>query len=198
MAGIARLSTPATAAEVERALRGQTRPWGEYVFQGLLFTALLVALGFLLWLLGDIFVRSLPVWTDRGVGSFVGSNLSSDPLRAGIAQGLFGSVLLMVIVVVACHLKRYAARQQPDPNLTPAVVEAHEGDHLSVRRNCRRFLHPDKIREALELDVAGARGLTERSVSDISDARHCVVDLEACIGNVMETPAGILLETSTQ
>ena len=117
MVDAARLRTPATAAAVERALQGQTRPWSEYVFQGLLFTALLVALGFLLWLLGDIFVRSLPVWTDRGVGSFVGSNLSSDPLKAGIAQGLFGSVMLMAIVVVlalpigiaaAVYLEEYA------------------------------------------------------------------------------------------
>ena len=117
MADVARLQTPATAAAVERALQGQTRPWSEYVFQGLLFTALLMALGFLLWLLGDIFIRSLPVWADRGVGSFVGSDLSSDPLRAGIAQGLFGSVMLMVIVIVlalpvgvaaAVYLEEYA------------------------------------------------------------------------------------------
>lgn len=115
---VARLRTPATAAAVERALQGQTRPWGEYVFQALLFAALLFALGFLLWLLGDIFVRSLPVWTDRGVGSFVGSDLSSDPLKAGIAQGLFGSVMLMAVVVVlalpigvaaAIYLEEYAS-----------------------------------------------------------------------------------------
>jgi phosphate transport system permease protein len=115
---VARLRTPATAAAVERALQGHTRPWGEYAFQGLLFTALLIALGFLLWLIGDIFIRSLPVWTDRGIGSFIGSDLSSDPLRAGIAQGLFGSVLLMAIVVVlalpigvaaAIYLEEYAS-----------------------------------------------------------------------------------------
>ncbi len=117
MTDLARLRTPATAAAVERALQGQSRPWSEYVFQGLLFTALLVALGFLLWLLGDIFIRSLPVWADRGVASFVGSNLSSDPLQAGIAQGLFGSVMLMAIVIVlalpvgvaaAVYLEEYA------------------------------------------------------------------------------------------
>jgi phosphate transport system permease protein len=111
------LSTPATAAAVERALRGERRPWSEYVFQALLVMALLTALGFLLWLLGDIFIRSLPVWTERGFGSFVGSNLSSDPLKAGIAQGLFGSVMLMAVVVVlalpigvaaAIYLEEYA------------------------------------------------------------------------------------------
>jgi len=117
MADAARLRTPATTAAVQRALEGHTRPWSEYIFQGLLFMALLISLGFLLWLLGDIFIRSLPVWTDRGVGSFVGSNLSSDPLKAGIAQGLFGSIVLMGIVVVlvlpigiaaAIYLEEYA------------------------------------------------------------------------------------------
>jgi phosphate transport system permease protein len=117
MTDVARLRSPATAAAVERALQGHSRPWSEYVFQGLLFTALLLALGFLLWLLGDIFVRSLPVWSERGVGSFVGSNLSADPLKAGIAQGLFGSLMLMAIVVVlalpigvaaAVYLEEYA------------------------------------------------------------------------------------------
>jgi phosphate transport system permease protein len=117
MTDMARLRTPATAAAVQRALQGQTRPWSEYVFQGFLFTSLLIALGFLLWLLGDIFVRSIPVWTERGIASFLGSNLSSDPLKAGIAQGLFGSVMLMVIVIItalpigvaaAVYLEEYA------------------------------------------------------------------------------------------
>ena len=117
MADSVRLRTPATSAAVQRALLGQTRPWGEYVFQALLLAALLVSLAILLWLLSDVFVRSLPVWTDRGIASFLGSNLSSNPERAGIAQGLFGSLLLMVIVVVtaipvgvaaAIYLEEYA------------------------------------------------------------------------------------------
>ena len=118
MADVARLRTPATAAAVQRALTGQTRPWSEYVFQGLLFTALLIALAVLLWLLIDVFVRSLPVWTERGLVSFATTNLSSDPAKAGVAQGLFGSLLLMAVVVVtaipvgvaaAIYLEEYAA-----------------------------------------------------------------------------------------
>ena len=118
MAGAARLSTPATLAAVEEALRGRRRPWGEYVFQVLLLTALLIAMGFLVWLLSDIFMRSLPVWTERGLASFASSNLSSDPAKAGVAQGIFGSVALMAIVVVtvipigvaaAIYLEEYAS-----------------------------------------------------------------------------------------
>lgn len=118
MAYTARLRTSATTAEVERALTGQTRPVGEWIFQGLLFVSLIVALGVLVWLLADVWFRSLPVWEQRGVGSFVTSNLSSDPTKAGIAQGLFGSVLLMGIVIAltipigvsaAIYLEEYAA-----------------------------------------------------------------------------------------
>src|SRR5262245_56139898 len=97
MAVFAPASTRATAAAVEHALTGQRRPVGEYLFQGFLFLALLISLGFLIWLLFDIFMRSLPVWQLRGVGNFIGTDLSSDPARAGIAQGLFGSVILIFI-----------------------------------------------------------------------------------------------------
>jgi phosphate transport system permease protein len=123
MTEAARLRSPVTAAAVQQALLGQRRPWGEYLFHGLLLSALLLALAVLLWLLSDVFVRSIPVWTERGLVSFLTGNLSSDPTRAGVAQGLFGSVLLMVIVIVtaipigvaaAIYLEEYA----PDNRLT--------------------------------------------------------------------------------
>ena len=107
----------ATSAEVQRALTGQTRPVGEWIFQGLLFLSLIIALGVLAWLLSDVLIRSMPAWEARGVQSFVTSNLSSDPEKAGIAQGLFGSVMLMLIVVslvipigvaAAIYLEEYA------------------------------------------------------------------------------------------
>ena len=111
------IRTSATSAAVQRALTGQSRPVGEWIFQGLLFLSLLVALGMLAWLLSDVFIRSMPVWEQRGVVGFVTSNLSSDPEKAGIAQGVFGSVMLMVIVIVlvipigvaaAIYLEEYA------------------------------------------------------------------------------------------
>lgn len=117
MAVESRIRTSATSAAVERALTGKTRPVGEWIFQGLLFLSLMVALGMLAWLLSDVFIRSMPVWEERGVQSFVTSNLSSDPTRAGIAQGLFGSLALMLIVIVlvipigvaaAIYLEEYA------------------------------------------------------------------------------------------
>ncbi|HUR16674.1 MAG TPA: hypothetical protein VMZ33_05275, partial [Candidatus Limnocylindrales bacterium] len=118
MADIARLRTPATTLAVERALIGTKRPIGEMIFHGVLFSALVVALAVLVWLLSDVFTRSMPVWTERGLASFATGNLSSDPAKAGVAQGLFGSVMLMLIVVVtaipigiaaAIYLEEYAA-----------------------------------------------------------------------------------------
>ena len=118
MAAIAPVRTSATSAAVERALTGQSRPIGEWVFQAFLFLSLIVTLGVLVWLLSDVLVRSMPVWEQRGVQSFVTSNLSSDPEKAGIAQGIFGSVLLMVIVIgltipigvsAAIYLEEYAS-----------------------------------------------------------------------------------------
>jgi phosphate transport system permease protein len=117
MALIQPLHSNATVAAVEQALLGRSRPWGERLFQGLLFAALLASLGVLLWLITDVFFRSLPVWTDRGLASFVTSPLSANPERAGISQGIFGSLVLMAIVIVtslpigiaaAIYLEEYA------------------------------------------------------------------------------------------
>jgi phosphate transport system permease protein len=107
----------ATTEAVSAALTGRGTPRSEMVFQGLLVLSLLIAMGVLVWLLVDIFMKSLPVWQTRGVASFLGSNLSANPLNAGIAQGLFGSAVLMVIVsslslpigiAAAIYLEEYA------------------------------------------------------------------------------------------
>jgi phosphate transport system permease protein len=65
----------------------------------------------------DIFARSMPVWETRGLGDFLGRNLSSNPERSGIAQGLIGSLILIVItgilsiptgIAAAVYLEEYA------------------------------------------------------------------------------------------
>src|ERR671915_2638075 len=68
------------------------------VLQGGLLLSLLIALGVLVVLVGDILVRSLPVFAERPL-DFLSSSLSSRPARAGIVQGIIGSVALMVFVV---------------------------------------------------------------------------------------------------
>jgi phosphate transport system permease protein len=86
------------------------------VLQGALLLSLLIALGVLVVLIGDILVRSLPVFAERPL-DFLTSSLSSRPARAGIVQGIIGSVALMVFVVAialplgigaAVYLEEYA------------------------------------------------------------------------------------------
>jgi phosphate transport system permease protein len=86
------------------------------VLQGALLLSLLVALGVLVVLVGDILIRSFPVFTERPI-EFLTSPLSSRPARAGIVQGILGSVVLMGFVAVialplgigaAVYLEEYA------------------------------------------------------------------------------------------
>jgi phosphate transport system permease protein len=82
---------------VEQRLRGGGGDVRGLVLQVVLLLSLLIALGVLVVLVADILIRSLPVFTERPL-DFLTSPLSSRPARAGIAQGILGSVLLMVFV----------------------------------------------------------------------------------------------------
>ncbi len=105
-----------TVEAVRRALEGKRDP-GSIAFELFLVSSLVISLVVLLWLLADIFVRSMPVWETSGLGDFMGRNLSSNPERAGIAQGIWGSLTLIAITAVlaiptgiaaAVYLEEYA------------------------------------------------------------------------------------------
>jgi phosphate transport system permease protein len=89
----------ATSALVRRALIGKRKSWGEWIFEVLLLLALLFGLAVLITLLVDVWGEGGTVLRDRGI-DFLTSNLSSIPERAGIRQGLIGSLMLMGFVVV--------------------------------------------------------------------------------------------------
>ena len=85
--------------------------------EAFLVFSLVISFVFLVWLLVSIFIESLPVWQERGVVDFLSTPLASNPEKAGIAQGLFGSFVLMVIVALlalpagiaaAIYLEEYA------------------------------------------------------------------------------------------
>ena len=110
-----------TREAVERRLRSGGGDVRGMVLQGALLLSLLVALGVLVVLVGDILIRSLPVFTERPF-DFLTSPLSSRPARAGIVQGIAGSVLLMAFVAVialpigigaAVYLEEYARDSAP-------------------------------------------------------------------------------------
>lgn len=110
---------PQSAAEaVEQAIMGRRRDWRSIVFELALLASLFIALGVLVWLITDIFVRALPVFQERGLMDFLNGPMSSNPRRAGIGQALWGSIVLMVFVAVlaipigiaaAVYLEEYAS-----------------------------------------------------------------------------------------
>jgi phosphate transport system permease protein len=110
-------ATSEISAEIVRArISGRRTDVGGRIFEGLLLLALLISLAVLLTLLVDVFSRGFGVYAERGLDVIV-SPLSSDPAKAGIGQGLFGSIALMLIVAAtafpigigaAIYLEEYA------------------------------------------------------------------------------------------
>ncbi len=105
-----------TGGAVRRSLQCSGPHWPSLVFQTLLALSLLFTLLALVALLADVLTRGLPVFAERGV-DFLTSPLSSDPDKAGVAQALWGTFWIGVIVVVvafplgiatAVYLEEYA------------------------------------------------------------------------------------------
>ena len=105
-----------TREAVEERLRSGGGDMRGLILQGALLLSLLIALGVLVVLVGDIVIRSLPVFAERPL-ELLTSPLSSRPANAGIIQGIIGSVLLMAFVAVialpmgvgaAIYLEEYA------------------------------------------------------------------------------------------
>jgi phosphate transport system permease protein len=92
-------ATRATREEVMQAIAGRRRSPSETAFSLLLFLALVVALTVLIALLLNVARTAIPVLGDRGMTLFQ-NGYSSLPARAGLKQGLIGSLYLMVFVLV--------------------------------------------------------------------------------------------------
>ncbi|MBA2488127.1 MAG: phosphate ABC transporter permease PstA [Chloroflexi bacterium] len=106
----------ATTEAVRRRLAGGRVDLASYIFQATLFLSLMAALGILVVLLVDVVGGALPVFAERGL-DFLTAPTSSDAGQAGVAQGIFGSVVLTVVVAVlampigvgaAIYLEEYA------------------------------------------------------------------------------------------
>lgn len=105
-----------TRSVVEAALRGRRVEVPGLLLEGLLFTSLIVTLSILGTLFWDIGRAGWSVFSERGLG-FVTSSLSSIASRAGVWQGIQGSLWLMAFVVAfsfplgigaAIYLEEYA------------------------------------------------------------------------------------------
>ena len=107
---------PAAAEMVRSAIRGRRLDLRGRLFQALLLLALLVSLAVLLTLLTDVVRSAWPVFRERGV-DFLTSNVSSLPERAGVRQGIQGSLTIIAFVLLlafplgvgaAIYLEEYA------------------------------------------------------------------------------------------
>jgi phosphate transport system permease protein len=109
-------ATRATRGTVELALRGRRADLVGRLFSAALLLALLLSLLILVVLIGSVISDAWPVLSSRGIG-FLSSNLSSFEDRAGVWQGLLGSLILIAFVAVvavplgiaaAVYLQEYA------------------------------------------------------------------------------------------
>ena len=105
-----------TRAAVDLALRGRRRDLGGLLFRFGLLATLLVALAVLVILLSTMLVDAWPTLSERGL-DFVKSDTSGLASRAGVWQGLVGSMILAGFVAVfalpigiaaAIYLQEYA------------------------------------------------------------------------------------------
>lgn len=118
----AKRSQERTREMVQRSLQTGGLKLGPFLFQAFLFLMLMVSLGILIVLLGDILIKAWPTFTERGL-DFVTSGLSLTPETAGVSTAIVGSVIMAGIVAVlafpigvaaAIYLEEYA----PDNALT--------------------------------------------------------------------------------
>lgn len=117
---------PTTKELVSASISGKKTDVVGAVVAFVLLLSIFVSLGILVTLLADMLIKGWSVFAERGF-DFVTSPLSPDPARAGVSQGIFGSVILMVFVVVvafplgvgaAIYLEEYAQ----DTRLTRFIV----------------------------------------------------------------------------
>jgi phosphate transport system permease protein len=106
-----------TAQEVVRQrLTGRRLEMGGALFEGLLLLAVIIALAVLLVLLGEVLIGGFSVLAERGL-DFLTAPLATNPARAGVGQGIIGSLILTIFVLViaipigigaAIYLEEYA------------------------------------------------------------------------------------------
>lgn len=109
-------TVPTTPDLVRAALAGRRFNLVDSLLAGALLLSLLSSLLVLITLLADTVRTALPVFADRGM-DFVTSSLSADPAKAGVLQGILGSLALTGFVLMigfplgvsaAIYLEEYA------------------------------------------------------------------------------------------
>lgn len=114
-----------TADVVGAQLKRRRFDAGSRIFEIALLVTLLTSLAILVTLMADVVQQGAHVFSERGV-DFVRAPLSSLPQRAGVWQGIVGSLLLMIFVILvafplgigaAVYMEEYA----PNNRLTRLI-----------------------------------------------------------------------------
>jgi len=114
--GAAASGAAAASKTVELALKGRHRDVKGQLFATALLMMLLLSLALLVVLVVAVLADAWPTLSSRGVG-FLTSNVSSFPNKAGVRQGIVGSIILIVFVALlavpigvaaAIYLQEYA------------------------------------------------------------------------------------------
>jgi phosphate transport system permease protein len=116
-------STTATIGAARGSLQQTGRDYAGMIFAVIMLFSLLFSLAILGILIGDQLNRGLPVLAERGT-DFLTSDLSSNPSKAGVAQGLIGTALLCAIVALVAF---------PIGILTAIYLEEYAPDNLLAK-----------------------------------------------------------------
>jgi phosphate transport system permease protein len=101
---------------VEERLRGGRADVAGIALNVFLLLTLVISLGVLVILLTDILIKAIPAFTERGA-DLITAPLSARPTRAGMSQGIIGSLILTGFVILialpfgvgaAVYLEEYA------------------------------------------------------------------------------------------
>ena len=88
-----------TGKAVQRKLTDKRFDWKGFAFQVFLLCSLLIILAFIVQLFATVIGDGYGTFKSRGF-DFVTSNLSGRPDRAGVAQGVIGSIMIAAFVAV--------------------------------------------------------------------------------------------------
>ncbi len=88
-----------SASVVRAALTGGKRDVKGMVFAAMLLLCLLTAMFTLTVLLWDVIAQAIPVFQKRSTG-FLTNDLASSPDKAGVSQGIWGSLVIAAFVVI--------------------------------------------------------------------------------------------------
>jgi phosphate transport system permease protein len=117
------MTAPSISIGADRSVRRRGVDVAGLVFAGALLLALLFSLAVLAVLIGTQLSQALPVFAERGV-DFLTSDLSSNPANAGVAQGLIGTALLVMIVAIVAF---------PIGIMTAIFLEEYSADNTFAR-----------------------------------------------------------------